>query len=744
MIWVMCLLMGAPEPLVEPLWNYHLKSLHSNISSQNFYEAKRDLAFLRRSDETTYETKKFDLTAAWIAAQEENWGSAYDLNKVTDINVPEQVLDKAVSLTKLGRYEEALKLLQTSKRRFQGDLKWSSYALRATCHQQLGQMDKAILYYRKLTHKNAPTQHRESAYSTLIGHYYETGKVKRARSLSEKVQKAWPVSDVALLSLGLQERFEKETYLKRSGTIERHAKVAYQNRDFERARTYYEALKTFRKKAAKARYNLALIHVKEGNAEEALKAFEAEVENLRGTDYQGRALFQLGRMHFHKGNDDEVSRIAKAYWNQKKDHKWRREGMRLWVLSQRRMGDREAYARLEQRLRVDKSPRWLWRHYHRNGLIWAMQDGRGDDAERHLKAYRKQGIRGEARLEADLWAGMLAWERGNADGASDAWLRVLEKDPNHYFGLMARELMAQLPKRPLPPKWENAPMKSLKRYYYQAQDETTRAMVGQKLYQTFLKMRPGFNFPIQDYDASLAEIGRFDWAARKLTSSRKNRLAWHYSKARLYRLARDVKSSIHHAEIVVNSYPKWVPYELMPQQLQELCFPTGFANHVQEATAQKAVDPFLLWAIIREESHFDPSIKSWASARGLMQFIPATAEDMAKRAEIDNFEQAMLYQPQTAVTLGATYVSYLLDAFDGQAMHAVAAYNAGETATHRWREFSQTSNSLGFVWDVSYKQTRRYCQKVMRAYYHYRRIYGKTPDVLALPVQVAHFHPPES
>jgi soluble lytic murein transglycosylase-like protein len=74
-----------------------------------------------------------------------------------------------------------------------------------------------------------------------------------------------------------------------------------------------------------------------------------------------------------------------------------------------------------------------------------------------------------------------------------------------------------------------------------------------------------------------------------------------------------------------------------------------------------------------------------------------------------------------------------MQTFEGNPMFTVAAYNAGENAVGRWLGFSGKENPIGFVWEVTYDETKNYCQKVLRAYHHYTRVYADEAGVIRAP-----------
>jgi len=143
------------------------------------------------------------------------------------------------------------------------------------------------------------------------------------------------------------------------------------------------------------------------------------------------------------------------------------------------------------------------------------------------------------------------------------------------------------------------------------------------------------------------------------------------------------------------------------------------------AALEAYVHPHLILAIAHTESNFDPDAYSPWEARGLMQFIPATAVNTAKKLQIDDFTVEALFDPPTALRLGAKHLRELLDRFEGNVVSAVAAYNAGEAVVARWRRENPEADEADFVERIPYKETRRYVKKVLTAIDAYDRLGGE-------------------
>ena len=748
-VFLSLLLGGLASVANDAVWDYHHQRLHQSLLKQDWYAAKQALAHLKSRNESLFEEDGYAATAALIAFQESYWDSAYRYSRAVSDWSPATVKEMATSLEKMGRYREALAHTHLKGVTFSGSDKWAVFALRARCHDALGRKEKAVSYLEKLTGSKVPVQFRLPAYKQLLEYYYSHERGADARRIAEYLQTKRSVSDAALFSVDMQEEWEPESYLARESVIKRFARVCYANRDYKRSDEYYALVadQTSGDEAARARYFIALTQLKQGNQEDGLTAFARAVPQLSGTKYGGLAAFQYARALFMNQRDEEVVAFTTRFARDGRDAKWTKECMRLHILSLRRLGDAAAFEALETKFKKEGAPAWLNQFYYRNGVVWAMTENRLEQARDYLKKYAAHRMKWHERQEADLWGGLIAWELGEFETAVEAWLDVVAGDPNHFFGLVARELIAE--GRGETTLWESRLKKAGNRFqglttrelrdlYYLAPNENQR----EELADLLSDHLPESQFiQLDDMDIPdsephrLARIGRYDQAALAFTRKGKSTQEFHYVKSRWSLNAHQLHQSIRHAEILTNSYPKWAPYELMPEEVQELAFPMGFSEIIKNQSQTYKVDPYLLLAIIREESRFNTQAKSWASARGLMQFIPDTAREMAHGVDaLDDFQLSMLYDPDTAITLGAKYVDHLMETFEGRSLYTIAAYNAGPNAVNRWKGFSQQYDPLLFVWDVTYDETRFYCQKVFRAYHHYTRVYEEeSPRLLTGP-----------
>jgi soluble lytic murein transglycosylase len=144
----------------------------------------------------------------------------------------------------------------------------------------------------------------------------------------------------------------------------------------------------------------------------------------------------------------------------------------------------------------------------------------------------------------------------------------------------------------------------------------------------------------------------------------------------------------------------------------ECAFPAPYADPVHDAETAEKLPPGLLWAVMRQESGFDPDAVSAAHAVGLMQLLPETARPIAEELALPA-DDARLTSPPYAIRVGARYLHRLLERFHGDVALAVAAYNAGADSVDRWLSRAPGMKLDEFVERIPFKETRDYVARVM-------------------------------
>ena len=154
-------------------------------------------------------------------------------------------------------------------------------------------------------------------------------------------------------------------------------------------------------------------------------------------------------------------------------------------------------------------------------------------------------------------------------------------------------------------------------------------------------------------------------------------------------------------------------------------FPLAYWEMIQQKAQERDLDPYLILALIRQESLFDPQARSPATALGLMQLLPSTASRVAKQIGISPPTNEQLFQPDINLVLGTQYLKDLLQRYSNDWFKAIAAYNAGEAAVDRWEKEILTDDPEEFVERIPYLETRGYVKLVMRNHRIYKRLYDQ-------------------
>jgi soluble lytic murein transglycosylase len=182
-----------------------------------------------------------------------------------------------------------------------------------------------------------------------------------------------------------------------------------------------------------------------------------------------------------------------------------------------------------------------------------------------------------------------------------------------------------------------------------------------------------------------------------------------------------------HRAAVLTRQAATQPEQLEPAVL-DLAFPRPYAPIVAAAAKDYGVPQALIYAIMREESAFNPLAVSPRQALGLMQMIKPTALRLAKEADIRRFRSRQLFNPEVSIRLGTFYLAVLLQEMDGNLVATAAAYQAGERAVHRWLSTRRSLRPDEFVEEIPFSSTRLYVRKVLASYAVYRMLEGIPAD----------------
>jgi soluble lytic murein transglycosylase len=171
------------------------------------------------------------------------------------------------------------------------------------------------------------------------------------------------------------------------------------------------------------------------------------------------------------------------------------------------------------------------------------------------------------------------------------------------------------------------------------------------------------------------------------------------------------------AEAYIEDHPR------APLAFWRLSYPRPYSATVEAAAAEFDVDPLLIWAIMREESRYDPEALSYVGARGLMQIMPSSQVWIAERLGED-ISPGDAFTQEASIRMGAWFLHFLLDHFDGDLELAIAAYNGGAGSVDSWQADPLVSNRDDLLRWIRFGETREYLERVSLSYRVYQELYA--------------------
>ena len=234
---------------------------------------------------------------------------------------------------------------------------------------------------------------------------------------------------------------------------------------------------------------------------------------------------------------------------------------------------------------------------------------------------------------------------------------------------------------------------------------------------------------IQRYDDALHEV-RYaqrhwgDSAALQATT------AWIYRQQGLMASGREqfnlLRGSI---TLMRRAYPQFMAAggELLPREVLSIIFPLSYWTLIQKHASARGLDPYLVAALVAQESTFVPDVRSHANAVGLMQLIPSTARMYARKLGLA-YSPRLLVDPESNIRMGTAYLADKMQEFG--ALHlALASYNAGEGAVRRWLAERRDRPVDEFIDHIPYPETQNYVKRILGTQEDYRRLYGQPRSV---------------
>jgi soluble lytic murein transglycosylase len=458
-----------------------------------------------------------------------------------------------------------------------------------------------------------------------------------------------------------------------------------------------------------------------GNLRQAIQRFQELIDSYPQNEHAAEAWLEMAEAYAWRDDVDQAIQTYRAFAQEQPQSPLAVTALREAAELELNGGDLEQAAASFRDLAArypaaEESPDALYRA--------AMLDYRRADYETARETWQKliqDYPDSQAGLAARFWLGKAWLALQNPAEAEAAFEAAYEWAPTSYYGVRAVEMLDEpsalsLNAAPFPlddPQGDQAAAEAWLANWLPITRTLSLGALDPAIAQS-----PAFR-----RGDALLDIGR---RADALDEFEAVQDAWWDDPLAMYQLAvafRDrglYRLSIICAERLTALSPAASRLE-MPTFVQRLSYPIYYQELVTSEAQGQAMDPLLLFALIRQESLFEPSITSPADARGLMQIIPATGEWIAGRLAWGEFGENDLWLPYVNIGFGAFYLSVQLSTFDGQAIPALAAYNAGPGRIHDW--LAEAPDIDLFVETMPFSEPRRYVRGVYENYAHYRRLY---------------------
>jgi soluble lytic murein transglycosylase len=497
--------------------------------------------------------------------------------------------------------------------------------------------------------------------------------------------------------------------------------VDYYATQYDAAVAAFDRFIAANKNKADAYYYLGMTYRAAGNTPAAIKSFNTVITNYPASAHWGDAWIDKAAAQANSGDLNSALNTLKTFVTQHADSAqapdalWRAAGLLEAA------GDYQRAIDFNVQLQAD----YPNSQYASDALFDAGLDAyRAADATTAISVW--QTLSNTYPL-SEYYSASLFWQgkalrEGNQPAEADQLLNLAAQNTLDYYGLRAADVLN-----------DNAALPTVSAQL-DLDPDTGRSEAEQWLAQ-WLQVDPQV---LRSLPASVTSDSRFRrgeefWRLGKTAQAADDFEALRQSNADnaavLYPLAiyfRDVglyRSSILAAGSLIRLSPAKTS-DQAPAFLARLMYPIYYANLVVPEAQANNLDPLTIFALIRQESLFEGVATSSAFANGLMQIVPATAEEIAHQLHWPNYQVSDLYRPLISIKFGTYYLARQRDYLNGNMIAAWAAYNGGPGNSSRWLKAANGDTDL-FVETISLPETRLYVERLRENLGMYQKLYGK-------------------
>jgi soluble lytic murein transglycosylase len=408
-------------------------------------------------------------------------------------------------------------------------------------------------------------------------------------------------------------------------------------------------------------------------------------------------------------NDDLFVELARALEREFPDSTWAEEALNhlATFYIQRDRDDeadavfRELYARFP-RGRYAERAAWKagWTSYRTGDM---------QEAARLFESASAGFPRSDYRPAWLYWSGRARAAMGDGPGAIARYQLTIADYHNTYYGRLTEALLRKqgVPLGPSRLVFEPPVPAGGEDDGFPPTEDTIRMLLAAGLYEPAVKELEFARAKSGDSPAITATIA---WANKQMAASE--------SGTSQFALARGAIT------LMKRAYPQFLAGggHQLPREILTTIFPLAYWDLIQKYAAQNRLDPYLVAALMAQESTFVPDIKSHAGAYGLMQMMPSTGRQYARKLKL-RYSLRLLTTAETNIRMGTMYLADKIREFGGVHL-ALASYNAGETPVRRWMRENPGLPQDEFIDSITYPETQQYVKRLLGTAEDYRRLYG--------------------
>lgn len=606
---------------------------------------------------------------------------------------------------RLGRFVEARRLFQrVLERRPIGYLAEAAALGEAECAEGLAEYDEAVAIYERLAETRTTTP--EEVLLRLGGAAKSAGDSRKAGEAFGRVLYDFPLTPVAALAeaqyVGLPnvQRLApgNQRYKLELGRAER----LFGARRYADARKVFQTLRPLSSGDDRELVDLRLaesdyFQKRLRAARDAIKPYTSKGSR------KGEALFFYALAAGDLGDQLEYRTTIRRIVDEFPTESWAEEALNNLATCHLRADEDEAADAVFQEL-YQKYPRGSYAERAAWKAGWrAYRQERPADAVRFFERAAADFPRSDYRPAWLYWAGRAHERLKQPALAGERYMLTAADYLNTYYGRLAvRRLDGRLP----PPRVLGEPTSVLPP---PPNEGLIRALLG-----------------IERYDDALNEL-RYAERAWGDSPAIQATIAYAYQKKGQTEKATTEKFNLLRGSITLmrRAYPQFMAAggQDLPREILTVIFPLSYWDLIRKYSAPRDLDPYLVAALMAQESTFVPEIRSHANAYGLMQLVPATARRMARALKMP-YSSRLLTSPEANIRMGTAYLAQTIREFGGVHL-ALASYNAGETAVRRWiAERPGLTDREEFIDDIPYPETQNYVKRLLGTTEDYRRLYS--------------------